>query len=102
MEIQKHNPYCKLIGVTIDNKQFVFGQTNEGADPGLEVYYQKDNRDKGFYYSRRFTGSQLPSMYNALSIYLTKLIPYCPAGHKLTLEKSEYSELIVLFNTIAA
>ena len=98
MKLQKHNPDYKLIGITIQDKEFVYGETYNGQNAGLEVYYLNGDPKYGHYYSRRFAGRKMPMRYDILAMYLAKLLPYCPAGHKLTLEGTEYQELIVLFN----
>ncbi len=99
MNIQKHNPEYKLISVTINGKELVFGETNDGKNAGVEVYYLTGGKPaNGHYYSRRFVGRAMPMIYDYLTMYLEKLLPYCPDGHKLELEGTEYNELVVLFN----
>lgn len=98
MNHETHNPNAKLISVVIDGKELVYGETNTGQDKGLEVYYLNGDPKYGHYYSRRFAGRKMPMIYDSLVMYLSKLIPYCKEGHKLSLERSEYGELVVLFN----
>ncbi len=97
MEMQKHNPDYKLISVIIDGKELVYGETNTGLNPGLEVYHLIDGDIyKGHYYSRRYTGRKMPMKYDILAMSLKKLIPYCEAGQKLDLTRAEYQQLIPL------
>lgn len=97
MQQLKHNPDYKLIGVRINNKEFVYGETNNGNNKGLEVFYYKGDAIH-FYYSRRFSNSRLiPMSYDILYKNLESLINAVLPGHKLTLVNNDYSKL---FNCI--
>lgn len=93
MELQKHNPDYKLISVFINGKEFVYGETNTGDNLGLEIYYQRGNSDKGHYYSRRYPADKILGIYSFLYRHLKALIPYCPEGHKLSLNRAEYHDI---------
>lgn len=93
MEISKHNPYCRLIGKTIGQGnvfvELIYGETNEGADRGLEVYYYDPSKQKSmpgythFHYSRRWQWDKIPSKYQDEALKLSQMVHECPAGHKL-------------------
>ena len=95
MELQKHNPDYKLISAFINGKEFVYGETNEGGNPGLEIYYYKTPYIKGdhFYYSRRYAANNIPGIYSFLYRHLKGLAPYCPVGEKLSLDRVEYHDI---------
>jgi hypothetical protein len=95
MNLQPHNPNYKLVGVIINNKEFVFGVDNNGNNEGLEVYYKKSNDPaQHFYYSRRFTGPRnIPMVYNELFIKLKKMVAECLPGYKLTLELTDFKNI---------
>lgn len=91
-KVEKHNPYCKLVGVTINNREFVYGITNEGTNPGLEVYYKQPG-EIHHYYSKRFAYPDIPMIYNELYFKLKGLADNCKPGHKLTLTLNQYQNL---------
>lgn len=84
-----HNPQYKLVEVEIDNKTLVYGETNEGKNQGLEVYYYKANAEH-FYTSKRYEANKVPQIYNELYLKLQKVSKKCKAGHKITLSIQEY------------
>ena len=88
----KHNPDYKLIGVTINNREFVYGISNEGTNPGLEVYY-KNPGETHHYYSKRFGAFDIPQIYFVLYLKLKALADQCQPGHKITLSLTEYQNL---------
>lgn len=67
MKTEKHNPHYKLVSKVIGNTEFVYGETNEGENKGLEVYFY-NNTNEGHYYSRRYLDGNVPKKY--LSVYL--------------------------------
>ena len=93
MEHKKHNLDYKLVGVIQDmynrSIELVYGESNEGLNQGLEVYFYKPKSDH-FYTSRRFKEGKVPGKYmpdyNLLKGYVIRneVLP----GHKLTLEKN--------------
>jgi hypothetical protein len=94
MNMQKHNPDYKLISVTINNLEFVYGETNTGDNPGLEIYYFNDNTHAaGHYYSRRYTANKIPGIYSFLYRRLKALTPYCATGNRLTMDALEYHDI---------
>jgi hypothetical protein len=95
MDLKKHNPDYKLISVFINGKELVYGESNTGDNPGLEIYHYKTPYKVGdhFYYSRRYTADKIPGIYSFLYRHLKNLIPYCPAGHKLSLDRVEYHDI---------
>jgi len=66
MNQQKHNPDYKLVETTIflDGRfiTLVYGETNEGENKGLELYF-KHNREDHFYSSRRYALDKVPATY---------------------------------------
>lgn len=66
MENIKHNPSYKLVETTVFlNDRFVtlvYGETNEGENEGLEVYYKKEINGH-HYRSYRYNDSFIPRMY---------------------------------------
>lgn len=83
---ETHNPHCRLISVTINNKEFVYGEENiTGSNPGLEVYHPK--------YSRRYKPNTVPVIYQILFRKLKKMTAACRPGHKLTLSIDEFKQL---------
>ena len=95
MKLEKHNPHCKLISAFINCKEFVYGETNEGTNPGLEIYFYKEGYKAGehFYYSRRYEAGKIPGVYSMLYRHLKALTPYCPTGEKLSLDRVEYHDI---------
>jgi len=88
MKSAPHNPNYKLISVTIDNKELVYGETNDGQNKGLEVYFPK--------YSRRFEYNiKLPQKYIELWWNLESQIKNCLPGHKIELTNDEYRAIAV-------
>lgn len=90
--MQKHNPDYKLISVTINNKEFVYGESNTGENPGLEIYFYKEGTDH-FYYSRRYPANKIPGIYSMLYRHLKALKKYCATGNKLSLDRIEYHDI---------
>ena len=95
MNIQNHNPYCKLISTFLNCKEFVYGEDNNGENSGLEIYFYKEGYKAGdhFYYSRRYPANKIPGIYSMLYRHLKALVPYCPAGNKISMDKVEYHDI---------
>jgi hypothetical protein len=91
---QKHNPGYKLIEIDINNKKFVYGETNSGENKGLEVYYFKSQFHTDFHYSRRYNNERLmPMIYNELYIKLKSIINNCLPGCKVYLSTLEFKNI---------
>lgn len=62
----KHNPSYKLVETTVflNDKfiTFVYGETNEGHNEGLELYFKKE-KEGHFYNSRRYLEENVPKKY---------------------------------------
>ena len=62
----KHNPSYKLVETTVflNGKfiTFVYGETNEGGNEGLEIYFKKE-KEGHFYNSRRYLEESVPKKY---------------------------------------
>lgn len=84
-----HNPNYKLVSVRIQNKKFVYGETNNGENEGLEVYHYKEGADH-FYYSRRYSYIQVPIVYLMLYRKLKDQMHTVKPGCKLILTNEQY------------
>lgn len=86
-------PYCtdyKLIEQSYETANgfvdLVYGETNDGTNPGLEAYFYKNPRfTAGHHYSRRWPLDKVPAKYQAALLQLRLWLPQCPADHKLVL-----------------
>lgn len=87
----KHNPDYKLVQTTVYlNDRFVdlvYGETNNGENAGLEVYYKKE-RDGHFYRSYRYEQDFIPKKYINYYEFLRQFVwdNEVLDGHKLIAE----------------
>lgn len=84
---EPHTPGYKLIRKWVSTpdgyRHVIYGETNEGGNPGLEVYYHRDNAQGHHHYSRRWPWGKIPSKYQDDALTLKTFINECPPGHKL-------------------
>lgn len=91
MNIESHNPYCRLVGqlVFLDGKyiELVYGIENDGTNEGLEAYfYNVDDYSEGHYRSYRWLDDRIPKKYINQYEKLKSHVNEVPEGHKLTLQ----------------
>jgi len=72
-----HNPSYKLVQTTIFlNDKFidlVYGETNEGFNEGLEVYFKK-SKDDNHYKSFRYKDGFIPKKYYSYYEFLRQFV----------------------------
>ena len=89
MDIQAHNPYCKLVGewISLDNKlvELVYAVGNDGTNEGLEAYFYRYGLSKPHYRSYRWLDGKIPQKYTEHYEKLKSYVNEVPEGHKLTI-----------------
>lgn len=76
--MEKHNPYCRIVSITVDGVEYHYSQENDGGNEGIEVYYKSGR-------SRRFLEDSVPPKYKEIYDYLKGHVGLVAPGHKRTL-----------------